>query len=572
MRFFIKTKYLIFILLIFLFSTKEVFAKEDKILYSKQNISNYLSGIVLLSQNKIEDSFKYLDKVNLLEDKHDTFNVQYIRTLVLLGKFDKAIDFSKSVWKKENFYFEADLLIGLDYFIKEDYVSAEKYFSRLNKISKYNLIFDDFFGNIFISWIKAIEGNKNDSFEFLDAVPEHFDNLKLIQESFLECYFDSDKTPDAFEKLIDRNGSNFSRYDFFLLNYYLSKKKIEVGKKLINEKIKFDDPNILIKQSKIFFNNKKYKKITNYFNCKDPKDVIAEIFYVISNLYSSEKLYKLSNFYLNLSFFLNDKFSPNKKLLAENLFFQKRYNESKKIYNSIKSIGSIYSWYASKSIASVSLITHDKEYSVSKLKKAFGKLPSHNFEHYYELANFYKDNELFEDAIKYYSLALENIEQSHYLVSKILDRRGTSFERLGKWTQAEKDLKESLKISPDQPYVLNYLAYSWIEKRINIDESFTMLNKAVSLKQNDPYITDSLGWAYFIKGNYINAEKFLQRAVKLLPLDPIVNDHYGDALWMLNRKIQARYFWNYVLSLDNAEQKLKDVITKKLIFGVPKKL
>ena len=100
MRFFIKTKYLIFILLIFLFSSKEVFAKEDKILYSKQNISNYLSGIVLLSQNKIEDSFKYLDKVNLLEDKHDTFNVQYIRTLVLLGKFDKAIDFSKSVWKK----------------------------------------------------------------------------------------------------------------------------------------------------------------------------------------------------------------------------------------------------------------------------------------------------------------------------------------------------------------------------------------------------------------------------------------------------------------------------------------
>ena len=136
MRFFIKTKYLIFILLIFLFSAKEVFAKEDKILYSKQNISNYLSGIVLLNQNKIEDSFKYLDKVNLLEDKHDIFNVQYLSTLVLLGKFDKAINFSKSVWKKENFYFEADLLIGLDYFIKEDYVSAEKYFSRLNRISK----------------------------------------------------------------------------------------------------------------------------------------------------------------------------------------------------------------------------------------------------------------------------------------------------------------------------------------------------------------------------------------------------------------------------------------------------
>ena len=99
-----------------------------------------------------------------------------------------------------------------------------------------------------------------------------------------------------------------------------------------------------------------------------------------------------------------------------------------------------------------------------------------------------------------------------------------------------------------------------------------MLKKAVALTENDGYVIDSLGWAYYAKKNYIEAEQFLQRAVELLPADPIINDHYADALWMLNKNIQARYFWNYVLKLDHTEQKLKDTINKKLIFGLNKKL
>ena len=99
-----------------------------------------------------------------------------------------------------------------------------------------------------------------------------------------------------------------------------------------------------------------------------------------------------------------------------------------------------------------------------------------------------------------------------------------------------------------------------------------MIKKAVKLRENDGYIIDSLGWAYYVKKNYVEAELHLQRAVELLPLDPIINDHYADTLWMLNKNIQARYVWKYVLKLDRAEQKLKDTISKKLIFGITKKL
>ena len=99
-----------------------------------------------------------------------------------------------------------------------------------------------------------------------------------------------------------------------------------------------------------------------------------------------------------------------------------------------------------------------------------------------------------------------------------------------------------------------------------------MLKKATELKKNDGYIIDSLGWAYYAKKDYIKANFFLQKAVELLPSDPVISDHYADTLWMLNRNIQARYFWNNILKLNDVEQELKDMIKKKLIFGITKKL
>ena len=102
-----------------------------------------------------------------------------------------------------------------------------------------------------------------------------------------------------------------------------------------------------------------------------------------------------------------------------------------------------------------------------------------------------------------------------------------------------------------------YFGY-WVEKNKNIDQSLEMLKKATQMRKNDGYIIDSLGWAYYMNENYINAEKFFKKAVEILPLDPIINDHYADTLWMLNKNIQARYVWKYVLKLDSTEKELKD--------------
>ena len=149
-----------------------------------------------------------------------------------------------------------------------------------------------------------------------------------------------------------------------------------------------------------------------------------------------------------------------------------------------------------------------------------------------------------------------------------MDGRGVAYERIGVWNKAETDLLNSLDADPDQAYVINYLAYSWIEKGIKINKSLGMLEKANKLKSNDPFIIDSLGWALFKLERYEESKKYLQLAVKLMPADPVVNDHYGDVLWKNGKKIQARYYWNYVLNLEKTENNLKESIKKKLIKGL----
>ena len=183
------------------------------------------------------------------------------------------------------------------------------------------------------------------------------------------------------------------------------------------------------------------------------------------------------------------------------------------------------------------------------------------------MANIYKNYKKYEKAIEYYSIVLSQIDENSESYADILYRRGGSYERLGQYQKSDSDLLLSLEIIPENPYVINYLAYSWLERNYKIQEAIQMLERAYEQKKNDPYIIDSIGWGYYLNGDYAKAEKYLKQAIQLMPNDPIVNDHYGDILWKLDRKLQARYFWESVLNFKTTEDDMKKSILNKLLKG-----
>ncbi len=528
------------------------------------HISNYFSGILLLNDNQYSQSYKFLKKLEGLEESHIGYASEYLFSLVNAGKFNEAFDYSKKLEKRELDNFESNLIIGIYYLKSQKNDLAQKYFLKL-KNRKSNFVINDFVSNSLLNWVSFKNLDLNMARNKINEIDSTFENLKNIQNVFLHCFYKSRKTEFLFESLITSKKIDFSRYNYFYAIYLLELGKIEKAKKVINSSLELYPRNLLLNQIKLNLSNGKYK---NNFNCQNSSDVVAEILYITANALSSQYIYTFSNFYLNLSKYLNKNFHSYDTLLAENFYKIEKFKEAEDIYKEIEKKGEIFLWYSAKQKAKIFLKEKQNEKALEILTSAYKKLSKKSIYEKFEYAKFLKNNDQFKNSIKFYTEIIQEIKKDHPLYPKATDGRGVAYERIGEWSKAEKDLLSSLEANPDQAYVINYLAYSWIEQGIKKTQSLEMLKKANNLKSNDPYIIDSLGWALFKLERYNESKKYLQSAVKLMPEDPIINDHYADVLWKNGKKIQARYYWKYVLNLKDVEKELKDKIEDKLISGL----
>ena len=549
----------IFFVIIFLstFPAKSLdkFDKADK-------VSNYFLGILLLNNNQYEDSQKYFNRLDGLENSHIDYSVKYLYSLINSGNLNEAFNYSKKLEKKNLDSFESYLISGVFYLKNSKTELAKKYFLKAKNKSPGSIL-NNYVSNSLYNWsnLSNIEQATND----LKKLDDRFKNLKKIQNVFLNCYFDSPNTGNLFTKITSNEKTDFSRYNYFHASFELSTGKINNAKEIINSALKIYPRNLLLNQYKIDLNKKKNSSL---FNCKKREHIAAEILYITANALSSQSVFTLSNFYLNLAKYLNEDFLSFNTLLAENFYKIDNLKKAKKVYTDLSKYGEAYNWYSSKQIAKIFIKENNRDGALKLLNKSYNNLINKEIYETFDYAEFLKNNEKFKESINFYTKIINQITKKHPLYTEATDGRGVAYERIGKWIKAEKDLLASLEVDPDQAYVINYLAYTWIEQGTNIKKSLTMLEQANKLRSNDPYITDSLGWALFKLKRYKEAKNYLQLAVKLLPADPIVNDHYGDALWKNGEKIQARYYWNYVLNLEKTEDKQKKIIEKKLIKGL----
>jgi tetratricopeptide (TPR) repeat protein len=183
------------------------------------------------------------------------------------------------------------------------------------------------------------------------------------------------------------------------------------------------------------------------------------------------------------------------------------------------------------------------------------------------LGNILRARKVFNECATTYSKGIANISNPEKPNWLIFYFRGICNERDKKWDAAEGDLKQALKLYPDQPHVLNYLGYSWIDQGVNLDEGMKMIRRAVEQRPDDGYIVDSLGWAYYRVGNFEEAVKHLERAVELKPEDPTINDHLGDAYWKTGRQLEAHFQWSHARDLKPEPEELVK-IKQKLSSGL----
>ena len=555
-------KLLKFILILLLYQSP-LYSKSTTLNdFNTRFLSNYFSGIVAYENSDNSQALKFFNSSKFLIKQHDAYLERYTFSLVLEGKVKQAINQIKQNSTKANSnFFQANLLLAIDSLKKNDYKKSEDYINR-----SYEFINNDRFALIiaetFKQYLYVFKEKK------LSSTKKTFGNFSFINEVFQRCYLNDQNTKNYFDKLVNsQNDADYSRYIFFFINYLVENNKYEEAKQ-ITDNFNYLNSSLLISQGKKWIEDKKFESFKEIFSCTNSSDIVGELFFLVANLYSSQDDYEKSNFYLNIANYLNPKFTFNLSLLAENHYLNKDYANTLNTLEIFDKNDEFYYWFRLKKEAQIISKNFDEDASLNFINLKFEGIDSPNEKMIFDIANFNKNAKRYSEAIKYYDQILLNIDKNSELYAEILYRRGGSYERSGDYKRADKDLLKSLEINPDDAYVLNYLAYSWLEREYKIDIALGMLEKAYAARSNDPYIIDSIGWAYFLVNQYEKAENFLKRAVELMPQDPTVNDHYGDILWKLDRKIQARYFWLSVLNLEEAEDEMKKNIQEKLIDGL----
>jgi tetratricopeptide (TPR) repeat protein len=185
-----------------------------------------------------------------------------------------------------------------------------------------------------------------------------------------------------------------------------------------------------------------------------------------------------------------------------------------------------------------------------------------------ELGNIQRARKNFADCADTYGKAIDTVPNPEKANWVMFYFRGICYERSHQWPAAETDMKKALSLYPDQPLVLNYLGYSWVDQGVHMDEGMDMIRRAVEQRPDDGYIVDSLGWAYYRIGNYDEAVKNLERAVELKPEDPTINDHLGDAYWRIGRTLEAHFQWSQAKDY-NPEPEDLPKIEAKIAHGLP---
>jgi tetratricopeptide (TPR) repeat protein len=493
---------------------------------------------------------------------YDPDNVDLQRELMIAyintGKFEQAIPLAEKLKDKVEVERIARLVLGVQAIREGRYDEAQPILilKQANDIER-------LITGIMRAWALQGVGNTEIALKTVDelAGPDWFDIFKAYHGALIANAAGHSDTMQRFEEAMnDANGGNASPLT------YLRIAEVYAAKQAANGDI--DDARTTIERGlAIAPNNPPLLRLADTIDnnpqtltIDSPIKGVGEILLNLASAINREGAETFATIYLEMArvatpdepqifFELGD--------IAERLNLTERAIE---LYASVPESSALFRPASLQQGLALSTLDRNEE-AVKTLKTLVKENPS-DYAGYMALGGVLSTEKRYDESIDVYKQALTQLDADDPRFWPLHYRLGISYERTKQWPKAEETFLHALELSPNQPDILNYLGYSWVDMNINLDEGLEMIQKAVEMRPRDGYITDSLGWAYYRLGDFEKAVESLERATDLRPRDATINDHLGDAYWRVGRKLEAVYQWSQVLGMEGEDIDKKRVIEK----------
>mgnify|MGYP001205724481 FL=1 len=547
-------KTIFFFTLVFFFVIAKKINAAENLHYLSSYYGSLLAGQIAKYNNENEIASKYYRFANKKNPKNNNILELSLMSSLLSGDIKLALeDLEKN---DNNLSIENSKVSQLLKFIK--YIKNENYKKALNLLNQNEeIIITSKVQPIIKAWLADSFSNAKseiDQFEYksdgLVMSDIYFIHLALINN----FYKDKQNAINILEKTLNSGIDNRLRHMFFYRN--LIEDNIEENKII---------KSFVNKNPSHSFNIYVNKENLIDFKISSKKDGISESLFNIAEALYSQRMYDLSIAYCYLSLYLNKNNFINYYLLSQNFIMLQKAENAISVLENIP-LNSYLGWNSFLKIADINLNLNNyskAENFILQLKK----YSSNRVDVHYKLGEIYHNKKDYDKAVKAFNEAISLLKISSEENWYLYYSRGMSYERSNQWEKAEKDFLYALELSPQQPLVLNYLGYTWIDYGMNLKKAENFIREAIKLRPKDGYFIDSLGWAYYRQGKYDLAVLELEKAVGLIPNDPVINDHLGDALFRAGYYNEARYQWNRAL-LYEPEKELKENIKFKLEKGL----
>lgn len=536
----------------------EVVAKKPEMTGAQTLLGNYLAGRIARHNHDIEAAAEFYTKALESDPENEAILEQAFLLEARAGHWKRATELADDLVKVEPTHRFARFLLAINAFKQGDYKKSEEHFSEARQGPTV-----DPTSTLARAWAQEAQGEHSKAFDTLDTLSTaNWANFYLLYHRALIAdvagrYQLASKSYDAAFK---RNPRTLRVVDAYARHAVRSNRPdlaIAALKLHMAKTLPHPITEALLKEIEAGG--------TPELVASNPQEGLAEVFYGIGSVAVGEGNLEVGTQYLKFALLLKPDFPLAQVALAEAYSEAEKYEDEIAAFDEIPPSSPLWlNVQIQKAFALSSLERIDEAKAV--LEKIIAENPD-DIRPLDALGSILRSKERHEEAREYYTRAIGLIEKPTERNWPIYYARGVTNERLKDWPAAEADFKQALELNPEESLILNYLGYSWVDQGMNLEQAMDYIRKAVSLKPDDGYYVDSLGWAYYRLGDMPKAVEHLERAVELRPDDPIINDHLGDAYWQVGRKLEAKYQWYQSMSLE-PEDDLKEMLTKKIASGL----